>query len=73
MESDQAPPMGFFNVYRKVKMKQVTEFINNLLDGSIKQDEINAFIEKLKNNELNSELDEIKAMIEAQLSYLHPL
>ncbi|MFW1816247.1 hypothetical protein ACG9X6_16545 [Acinetobacter guillouiae] len=54
-------------------MKQVTEFINNLLDGSIKQDEINAFIEKLKNNELNSELDEIKAMIEAQLSYLHPL
>lgn len=65
--------MGFFNAYRKVKMKQVTEFINNLLDGSIKQDEINAFIEKLKNNELNSELDEIKAMIEAQLSYLHPL
>lgn len=73
MESDQAPPMGFFNAYRKVKMKQVTEFINNLLDGSIKQDEINAFIEKLKNNELNSELDKIKAMIEAQLSYLHPL
>lgn len=73
MESDQVPPMGFFNAYRKVKMKQVTEFINNLLDGSIKQDEINAFIEKLKNNELNSELDEIKAMIEAQLSYLHPL
>ena len=54
-------------------MKQVTEFTNNLLDGSIKQDEINAFVGKLKNNELDSELDEIKEMIEGQLSYLHPL
>ncbi|WP_224964163.1 hypothetical protein [Acinetobacter guillouiae] len=50
-------------------MEQVTEFTNNLLDGSIKQDEINAFVEKLKNNEL----DEIKAMIKDQLLYLHPL
>ncbi|KAF1025002.1 MAG: hypothetical protein GAK29_02170 [Acinetobacter bereziniae] len=54
-------------------MKEVTEFTNNLLDGSIKQDEINTFIGKLKNNELDSELQEIKEMIEDQLSYVHPL
>lgn len=54
-------------------MKQVTEFTSNILDGSIKQDEINAFVEKLKNNELDSELDEIKEMIEYQLSYSSPL
>ncbi len=31
------------------------------------------FVGKLKNNELDNELDEIKEMIEDQLSYVHPL
>ena len=54
-------------------MEKVTEFTINFLDGSVKQEEIDQFISQLKNNELDSELNEIKQMIEDQLSYVNPL
>lgn len=54
-------------------MEQVEQFVINLLDGSITQDEIDNFVNKLKNNQLDNELNEIKKMIEDQLSYSNPL
>ena len=64
-------PCGSFLCEKK--MEQVTEFTVNFLDGSASKSDIDAFASKLKAGELDSELNEIKEMIEDQLSYINPL
>ena len=54
-------------------MERATEFTVNFLDGSASKSDIDAFVSKLKAGELDSELNEIKEMIEEQLSYVNPL